>query len=64
MINGVVQFYLDERKYGYIRVPETREEFHFLGKDLHGRVKKGDHVAFRLSESRHGFRATDIHKAR
>ena len=60
MIKGIVQFYLDEKKYGYIRVPETFEEFHFIRKDLLTPVHKGDEVLFKLSESRHGFRAVEI----
>lgn len=64
MPTGIVQFFLESKGYGYVRVPETREEFHFRRKALRTPVKKGDQVRFRLVENRHGLFAVDLEKVK
>lgn len=62
MVNGIVQFFLESKGYGYIRNPETREEFYFQEKNLLDIVKKGDRVSFILKEGRYGLFADQIKK--
>lgn len=60
MPEGIIQFYLEKKGYGYIRVPETREEFYFTKKALTFPVEKGQIVQFKISEDQQGLFATDI----
>lgn len=62
MLKGIVQFYLADKLYGFIRVPETREEFHFSGKKRLVPLKKGDPVAFDLKEDKQGLIAVNVRK--
>lgn len=57
---GIVQFFLEKKGYGYIRVPETREEFYVQKKHLLESVKKGDQVSFEIKEDKHGLYATKV----
>ena len=45
-----------------MRVPETREEFHFRKKALLEPVKKGDRVVFEVKENKQGLFAVHIRK--
>ena len=58
---GIVQFFLEEKGYGYIRVPETREEFYFQRKQLRTPVSSKDKVCFVIREDRHGKYAAEVH---
>lgn len=60
MPKGIVQFFLEERGYGYIRVPETREEFYVHRRHLLGPVKKGDVVIFDIQENKQGAYAVHV----
>ncbi|MEN0006046.1 MAG: hypothetical protein AAF798_17985 [Bacteroidota bacterium] len=60
MNNGIIQFFIPAKGYGYVRVPETREEFHFTSKALVEVVEKGMPVTFDIMEDRHGLHATNI----
>jgi cold shock CspA family protein len=60
MPKGVVQFFLEKKGYGYIRIPETREEFYVQKKQLLEPVKKGDRVSFEIKESKQGLYATKV----
>jgi cold shock CspA family protein len=59
---GIIQYYLDAKGYGYIRVPESREEFYFRKKGLAEPVAKGDQVQFELKETKQGLIAIHIQK--
>ena len=60
MPKGVVQFFLEKKGYGYIRIPETREEFYVHEKQLLESVKKGDRVSFEIKEGKQGLYATMV----
>lgn len=57
---GIIIFYLPEKGYGYLRVPDTREEFHFRKDNLQTPVRAGDHVSFVLKQNRQGYFADQI----
>lgn len=57
---GVIIFYLPEKGYGYLRVADTREEFHFQEKHLQQPVRAGDRVRFALKQNRQGYFADQI----
>lgn len=59
---GIVQFFLAQKGYGYIRVPETREEFYFHRKNLRGTVSDGDTVSFVIREDKHGLYAAEVQR--
>ncbi len=59
---GIIQFFMERKGYGYVRVPETREEFHFREKALLEPVKKGDRVVFEIKENKQGLFAVHIRK--
>jgi cold shock CspA family protein len=61
-MTGIIQYYLDAKGYGYIRVPESREEFYFRKKGLMEPVAKGDQVRFELKETKQGLIAINIQK--
>ena len=64
MHTGIIIFYLPEKGYGYLRLPDTREEFHFRERNLlEDGVVAGDVVSFTLREGRQGYYADDIKKA-
>jgi cold shock CspA family protein len=52
---GVILFYLPDKGYGYVRIPGTREEFHFRKENLLQPVQAGDHVRFQLKQQRNGY---------
>lgn len=61
---GIILFYLPEKGYGYLRLLDTREEFHFTKKNvLAGILTKGEMVRFQLKESRQGYYADEIVRA-
>ncbi len=60
MRKGVVQFFIEKKGYGYIRVPETREEFYVHRKHLKDPIKKGDVVLFEVREDKQGSFATQV----
>ena len=57
---GVILFYLPDKGYGYLRIPGTREEFHFRKENLLQPVQAGDQVSFLLKQQRHGYFADQI----
>lgn len=59
-LQGLIVFYLANKGYGYVRVPETREEFHFRTKNLRTPVKAGDWVSFVLKQNQQGCFADEI----
>ena len=62
MQKGIVQFYLKEKGYGYIRVPETREEFYVHQSQLKMSIKRGDEVVFKIEEGKQGALAVEVKK--
>ena len=59
---GIVQFFLEQKGYGYIRVPETREEFYVHRRHLKGPVKTGDQVRFVINEDQQGLYAAEVER--
>ena len=57
---GIIQVYLPAKGYGYIRLPDTREEFFFKTKNLREPVARGDYVRFVLREGAQGWYADEI----
>ena len=58
---GVVVFYLADKGYGYVRLEDTREEFHFRAANVVGRPpRKGDRVRFVLRRGRQGYFADAV----
>lgn len=57
---GVIVFYLKDKGYGYLRLPDTKEEFHFNTKHLKQNVEAGDSVRFKLKRNNQGFFADEI----
>jgi cold shock CspA family protein len=59
---GVVQFFIASKGYGFIKIPETREEIYFKEKKQTETLnfKKGMKVSFKIIEDRHGLEAVDI----
>ena len=60
MMTGVVQFFLQDKGYGYIRVPETREEFYVHRRNLLQPVERGMEVKFVLRENKQGAYADEV----
>ncbi len=60
MPTGIVQFFLEQKGYGYIRVPETREEFYVHRRELKGPVRRGDKVRFVIKENKQGLYAAGV----
>jgi len=57
---GIIVFYLPAKGYGYLRVPDTREEFYFKSSSLSQVVKAGDYVRFTLKQNKQGYFADEI----
>ena len=62
MPKGVVQFFIPKKGYGYVKVPESREEFYIKKEIGMEKLKKGDKIEFEIKESRHGLIAVSIKK--
>ena len=60
MAIGQVVFYLSDKGYGYIRLADTREEFHFRRKHLLEPVHAGSWVQFELRQNKQGWFADAI----
>ncbi len=59
---GIVQFYIRSKGYGYIRVDATHEEFHFRERHVLSEIEDGDKVCFEIGEDMDGFFAKNIQK--
>ena len=59
---GIVQFFLEQKGYGYIRVPETREELFVHRRHLKAPVKRGDQVRFVIQEDQQGLYAAEVER--
>ena len=62
MPKGIIQFYLEQKGYGYLRDLESRAEFHFAKKNLKTPVKDKDLVSFEIAENKQGLYADLIEK--
>ncbi|CAH0998840.1 hypothetical protein LEM8419_00155 [Neolewinella maritima] len=61
---GIIVFYLPDKGYGYVRLADTREEFHFRRQHLRvDSVQRGDRVRFILRQGRQGYFADAIEPA-
>lgn len=58
---GIVQFFLPQKGYGYIRVPESREEFYVHRKQLQQPIERGMKVRFVIKENKQGAFAAEVH---
>ena len=59
-LQGIVVFYLAAKGYGYVRIPDTAEEFHFRSANLLSPVQAGDQVSFVLQQNRQGYYADQV----
>lgn len=59
---GIIQFYLPNRGYGFVRDPKTRAEYHFTRKGLLEPIKDKDRVCFEVVEKKQGLMAVNIRK--
>ncbi|NBC09419.1 MAG: cold shock domain-containing protein [Bacteroidetes bacterium] len=57
---GIIQFFLADKGYGYIRVPESREEFFVHRKQLQQPVDRGMKVQFTVRENKQGAYAAEV----
>lgn len=58
---GRIIFYDTERGYGYLRLHDSLEEFHFRERNLlDGPVEKGDLVSFTLRRNKQGYYADKV----
>ncbi|HKK78123.1 MAG TPA: cold shock domain-containing protein [Phaeodactylibacter sp.] len=57
---GIIQFFLADKGYGYIRVPESREEFFVHRKQLLQPVERGMKVQFTIRENKQGAYAAEV----
>lgn len=62
MKSGIIQFYLKDRGFGYIRIPETGEEYHFSKKNLTEKIENKDQIEFEIKKTKQGFCADNIKK--
>ena len=62
MEKGIVQFYITEKGYGYIRLINSLEEIYVQAKDITEHLQKGDIVRFQLCENKFGLYATQVQK--
>ena len=60
MRKGVIQFYLEDKAYGYIREFGSREEFYFTKNACLEIVKTKDLVSFQVKETKQGLVAYDV----
>jgi CspA family cold shock protein len=63
MKHGVVRFFNESQKFGFIISDEDKQEYYVHIKDLIAPVKAGDRVTFELAASKKGFRAVKVSKA-
>lgn len=59
---GIVQYFIKTKGYGFIRIPETKEEIYVQQKHLLTSIEKGDQVSFEVGEDRHGLFAINVQK--
>lgn len=57
---GTIVFYLPGKGFGYVRIPDTHEEFHFRAHNLLQAVAAGDYVRFQLKQGKQGYFADQI----
>lgn len=63
MTTGIIIFYLPEKGFGYLRLADTLEEFHFRKRNVRSfPLTKGDLVTFHLRQGRQGYYADQIEK--
>jgi cold shock CspA family protein len=63
MKKGIVKFFNESQKFGFITSAEDKQEYYVHIKDLLGPVKEGDAVTFELMASKRGFKAVKVAKA-
>jgi len=64
MQKGIVQFFLTEKGYGYIRIIDSKEEIYVQTKHTKEAIEKGDIVRFKVCENKFGLYATQVQKVR
>ena len=62
MEKGIVQYFMPEKGYGYIRLFNSLEEIYVQAKHTKEYLQKGDLVRFKLCENKFGLYATKVEK--
>ena len=60
MPTGIVQFFVETKGYGYIRRPDTREEYYVHRRNLLEPIRRGDRVEFVVRENKQGLYADEV----
>ncbi|MEL7021726.1 MAG: cold-shock protein [Bacteroidota bacterium] len=59
---GIVQFFMQERGFGYIQIPITKEEFYVQRRHLMTPIADKDKVHFIVKEGKQGLFAAEVRK--
>lgn len=62
MPKGIVQYFLTTKGFGYIRIPETKEEIYVHQKHILQPIQKGDEVEFEIGEDKQGLYAKEVRR--
>lgn len=62
MKTGVVKFFNNKSRFGFIIDDETKSEFYVHGKDVNGTIAEGDKVSFDLKEEKRGPACVQVSK--
>ncbi len=62
MKKGVVKFFNEQKKFGFISCAEDEKEYYVHIKDLLDPIKDGDAVTFELASSKRGEQAVKVKK--
>ncbi|MEM1328264.1 MAG: cold shock domain-containing protein [Bacteroidota bacterium] len=57
---GRIKYILPKKGFGYVRVPETREEFYFRASNQEEELTANDVVQFEIKETRQGLIAVNL----
>lgn len=60
MKNGIVKFFNEQKKFGYITCQEDGKDYYVHIKDLLSPIKTGDPVTFELTPSKRGDQAVKV----
>ena len=64
MPTGIITFFIASKDYGFIKIPETREEIYFSLKNKEATFspKRGMKVSFEIIENKHGLEAINLNQ--
>lgn len=60
MLKGVVKFFNEKNKFGFVKEEETGTDYYFYIKNPADKISSGDKVTFELRESKKGKEAFNI----